>query len=107
MFNILFESDFQILPPYYLFSLSLPDAIRMKRARCVRDQGTVRSLFQVQHLGPQPASAVLSPLSYPSAEMSPKSAFPALCSRFSFLPCSSEAVEPLRKGLSHLICRVY
>lgn len=83
--------------------LSLPRPIRMKFVRCVRDQGPLPA----PSLGPQLASAGLSPLFYPRAEMSPKSASPALGSRFSFLPCSPQAVEPLRKGLSHLIFRLY
>ena len=70
------------------FPLSLPEPIRMRLVRCVRVQGiltAVSSLFQVQRLGSQLALAVLSPLSCPSAAMSPKSAFPALNSEFFFL----------------------
>lgn len=95
MFVILFESDFHRFPPYYLFSLE-PSEEASQNETCQVCEGPLRceSHFQVKCLDPQLASAVLSPLFYSRTEMPPKSAFLALDSRFSFLPCSSQAVEP-------------
>lgn len=89
------------------FPLSLPEPIRMRLVRCVRVRGiltAVSSLFQVRPLSSQLALAVLSPLSRPSAEMCPKSAFLRLRV---LLPCSSQTEEPPRKSLSHFIHRLY
>lgn len=83
------------LPPHYLFSFEVSKALSEWNCQISEgDQETPKAvsfLFQVESLHPQLASAVLKHTSYPSIELSSKSVFPALDSRFSFLTHPSHA----------------